>query len=212
MQALIFAYPNDPTLVNKWDEYLYGSALLVAPITSADTTNRTVYLPAGKWLNYNDKSTTYAGSTTIKVAAPKDSIPRFVKAGGIIPCGHILKANNNWTKNWTPRLRIECFPAAGITQTFDYFNKTNGIPITLSTTMDGLLTLQFAPLGTPGFIEIYCRHPGSILKNGKSLVAGKDYRWNAAEHKLQIPFSGKTKLVIKQLHDLFNSKKTGNHP
>jgi len=202
MQALIFAYPNDSSLVNKWDEYLYGSALLIAPVTTADATSRSVYLPAGKWLDYNDKTTAYIGPTTLDATAPKDSIPRFVKAGAIIPCGNVLKANNNWTKNWKPRLRIECFPAKGIAQTFEYFDKTKGIPIALSTTTDGTTTLQFNSLGTPGLIEIYCRRFARITRNGKPLILNKSYRWNAAENKLTIPFKGNTKIVIEQLDDL----------
>jgi alpha-D-xyloside xylohydrolase len=46
-----------------------------------------VYLPAGSdWYNYwtNEK---VAGGRTIRVAAPIDTIPLFVRAGSIIPLG-----------------------------------------------------------------------------------------------------------------------------
>jgi len=31
MRSLIFAYPDDVSLYDTWDEYLYGSEILVAP-------------------------------------------------------------------------------------------------------------------------------------------------------------------------------------
>jgi len=47
MRALILSYPNEETLTDKWDEYLYGRDLLVAPISTANTSERKVYLPDG---------------------------------------------------------------------------------------------------------------------------------------------------------------------
>jgi alpha-D-xyloside xylohydrolase len=49
--------------------------------------SRDVYLPAGTdWYNYwtNEK---HAGGQTIRVAAPIDTIPLFVRAGSVIPFG-----------------------------------------------------------------------------------------------------------------------------
>jgi alpha-glucosidase (family GH31 glycosyl hydrolase) len=40
---------------------LYGEDLLVAPVTTLGTTSRSVGLPAGKWLDYNDRKTVYEG-------------------------------------------------------------------------------------------------------------------------------------------------------
>ena len=94
-------------------------------------TSRKVNLPAGKWLDYNDKSTAYSGGGMIKVAAPKDIIPLFVKEGAIIPRGDVLKANNNWTPKWSAKLRIECFPSRGVTESFAYFDHTKVVPLKL---------------------------------------------------------------------------------
>jgi alpha-glucosidase len=48
-----------------------------------------VYLPAGRWMNYNDKMTAYEGGNTVRVAAPLGTIPVFVRQGAIIPRGDI---------------------------------------------------------------------------------------------------------------------------
>ena len=92
MRSLIFAYPADQKLSDTWDEYLYGADLLVAPVATEGATSRSVYLPAGQWLDYNDKTALHKGPATITANAPLGTIPVFVREGAIIPRGDILKA------------------------------------------------------------------------------------------------------------------------
>lgn len=85
MRGLFMDFPNDPHVANLGDEYMFGPAFLVAPVTEQGATSRTVYLPAGTdWFNYwtNERVT---GGQTIQVKAPIDQIPLFVRAGSIIP-------------------------------------------------------------------------------------------------------------------------------
>jgi len=87
MRALWVDFPNDAKVANIGDEYMFGPAFLVAPVTEQAQTEKEVYLPAGAdWYNFwtNEK---FAGGQTIKVAAPIDQIPVFVKAGSIVPFG-----------------------------------------------------------------------------------------------------------------------------
>ena len=87
MRALFMDFPNDPNVANIGDEYMFGPALLVAPVTRQGATSREVYLPAGTdWYNYwtNQRM---KGGQTFNVAAPIDTIPLFVRAGSIIPLG-----------------------------------------------------------------------------------------------------------------------------
>ena len=87
MRALFMDFPNDPKVSNLRDEYMFGPAFLVAPVTRQGATSRRVYLPAGTdWYNYwtNER---FKGGQTIEVAAPIDTIPLFVRAGAIIPLG-----------------------------------------------------------------------------------------------------------------------------
>ena len=90
MRALFMDFPNDPNVANLGDEYMFGPAFLVAPITEGGRESRQVYLPAGRdWYNYwtNER---FAGGQTITVAAPIDIIPLFVAAGSIIPMGSAI--------------------------------------------------------------------------------------------------------------------------
>jgi alpha-glucosidase (family GH31 glycosyl hydrolase) len=80
-------FPDDPNVADIPDEYMFGPAFLVAPVTEQGATNRKVYLPAGSdWYNYwtNERS---KGGQTIVVAAPIDTIPLFVRAGSVVPLG-----------------------------------------------------------------------------------------------------------------------------
>ncbi len=86
-RALFMDFPNDPNVANIPDEYMFGPALLVAPVSEQGATHRSVYLPAGcDWYNYwtNER---LKGGNTITADSPIDTIPLFVRAGSIIPFG-----------------------------------------------------------------------------------------------------------------------------
>jgi len=196
MRMMPFSFPSDTTVFDMWDEYMYGDALLVAPIFVANATSRSVYLPAGSWTDYNDKLTRYTGPTTITAAAPLDVIPRYVKAGSIIPRGDILKSNNNWTLNWAPNLHIEVFPAQGVTSAFYYYTGDALVPI-LGGLFGNTVSLKFNNLGVNGKLEVY-NIPGftSVVRNGQPLTNGVDFQYDAAAQRLVIPYAGPTALMV----------------
>ncbi len=87
MRPLWMDFPNDPAVANIGTEYMFGPDFLVAPVTQQGQTEKSVYLPAGTdWYNYwtNEKVT---GGQWVKVNAPIDQIPVFVRAGAILPIG-----------------------------------------------------------------------------------------------------------------------------
>ncbi len=87
MRALFMDFPGDPNVATIGDEYMFGPAFLVAPVTEQGATSRKVYLPAGAdWYNYWT-SERFKGGQTVDVAAPIDTIPLFVRAGSIVPLG-----------------------------------------------------------------------------------------------------------------------------
>jgi alpha-D-xyloside xylohydrolase len=94
MRALPLDFPNDPNVADLRDEYMFGPAFLVAPVTEQGATSRKVYLPAGTdWYNYwtNER---VKGGQTVTVAAPIDTIPLFVRAGSIIPIGSAVESTH----------------------------------------------------------------------------------------------------------------------
>jgi alpha-glucosidase (family GH31 glycosyl hydrolase) len=108
MRALFMDFPNDPNVSAIGDEYMFGPAFLVAPVTEQGATSRSVYLPAGvKWYNYwtNEQ---FDGGQTIPVSAPIDTIPIFVRAGSIVPLGTAIES----TEQKQDIAKIRVYPGA----------------------------------------------------------------------------------------------------
>lgn len=108
MRALFMDFPADPKAADIPDEYMYGPAFLVAPVSEQGATSRTVYLPAGyDWYNYwtNEKM---HGGQTIEVNAPIDTLPLFVKAGSIVPLGSEIQS----TKQPQTIAAVRVYPGA----------------------------------------------------------------------------------------------------
>jgi alpha-D-xyloside xylohydrolase len=84
MRPLVMDFSADRIARELPDEYMFGPALLLAPITEYKQRSRSVYLPASaQWYDYWTGHT--AASGRISSAAPLDRIPVFVRAGSIIP-------------------------------------------------------------------------------------------------------------------------------
>jgi alpha-D-xyloside xylohydrolase len=93
VRALVMDYPADPKTYAADDEFLFGPAMLVAPLFAGEE-KRNVYLPAGKWHDFwTDEE--FAGGREIEVTKPANQIPLFVKDNSLIPLAapvqHITK-------------------------------------------------------------------------------------------------------------------------
>jgi alpha-D-xyloside xylohydrolase len=87
MRALFMDFPNDSSVADLGDEYMFGPDLLVAPVTEQGATTKRVYLPSGvDWYNYWTNERLHGGQW-IEASAPIDTIPLFVRAGSILPLG-----------------------------------------------------------------------------------------------------------------------------
>ncbi len=86
MRALVMDFPNDPQARDVKDQYLFGPALLVSPVTTSHVTSRSVYLPAGRWYDFWTGAT-LDGGRAIDAPAPYESMPLHVRAGSIVPFG-----------------------------------------------------------------------------------------------------------------------------
>jgi alpha-D-xyloside xylohydrolase len=108
MRALFMDFPNDAKVADLTDEYMFGPAFLVAPVTEQGATSRDVYLPSGTdWYNYWTNEKVHGGQI-IKVNAPIDIIPLFVRAGSIVPSGAEIESTSQQQK--VARVRI--YPGA----------------------------------------------------------------------------------------------------
>ena len=100
LRSLAFDFREDTGIKSIPDEYMFGSAFLVSPVTERmyslpNSKNikktRKVYLP--KSANWYDFWTgkLIAGGQTIDAAAPIETLPLYIKAGSIVPMGPYLQ-------------------------------------------------------------------------------------------------------------------------
>ncbi|MGI6264687.1 MAG: TIM-barrel domain-containing protein [Acutalibacteraceae bacterium] len=87
IRPLIFDFRTDDNVKNIADQYMFGPALMVCPVTSSGQRSRDVYLPAGNWINFWTGETIVSTGETVRVAAPLKQIPLFVRGGSIVPMG-----------------------------------------------------------------------------------------------------------------------------
>ncbi len=81
---------DDRLAVNQAFQYMFGKAMLVAPVTEPDITNWNVYLPkTAAWYNFHTGQRLQGGQTIAAAAAHQ--IPVFIKAGSIIPLGEVMQ-------------------------------------------------------------------------------------------------------------------------
>jgi alpha-D-xyloside xylohydrolase len=87
MRPLVMDFREDAQARDVTDEYMFGSAFLVSPVTEYKARSRQVYLPAGaSWYDFWT-GRTVAGGQTITADAPYDRMPLFVRGGSIVPVG-----------------------------------------------------------------------------------------------------------------------------
>jgi len=90
LRPLVMDFPQDRTARELNDEYMFGPALLIAPITRYKQRARTLYLPpAAAWYDYWTGESASSGFLT--APAPYSLIPVFVRAGSIIPYGPAMQ-------------------------------------------------------------------------------------------------------------------------
>jgi alpha-glucosidase (family GH31 glycosyl hydrolase) len=87
-RGLYIEYP-DNVKAYRYDEYLFGDNMLVAPIVEPSNnakyvSNKSLWLPKGDWYDYFTNHV-YSGDKNIVVSKNIDQFPLFVKAGSIIP-------------------------------------------------------------------------------------------------------------------------------
>lgn len=91
MRALVMDFPKDTNALAVSDEYMFGPAFLVCPVTTPHATNRPVYLPSSaSWVDFWTGKTV-DGGRTVTANAPLDIMPLYVRAGSIVPLGPVMQ-------------------------------------------------------------------------------------------------------------------------
>lgn len=97
LRALFAEFPDDPGAWKVDDEYLFGSQILVAPLLESGITGRTVYLPEGKWIDYQTEKV-YEGGWH-RIEAGSLPIIMLVRDGSVLP--HLKLAQSTSEMDWS---------------------------------------------------------------------------------------------------------------
>lgn len=106
LRALFVEFPDDPGAWKVDDEYLFGSQILVAPLLESGMTGRTVYLPEGKWIDYQTEKV-YEGGWH-RIEAGSLPIIMLVRDGSVLP--HLKLAQSTAEMDWS-KMRLKVYSA-----------------------------------------------------------------------------------------------------
>ena len=106
LRALFVEFPDDPGAWKVDDEYLFGSQSLVAPVLESGIPGRTVYLPDGKWMDYQTEKV-YEGGWH-KIEAGSLPIIMLVRDGSVLP--HLKLAQSTSEMDWS-KMNLKVYSA-----------------------------------------------------------------------------------------------------
>ncbi|MEO6150638.1 MAG: glycoside hydrolase family 31 protein [Mucilaginibacter sp.] len=115
VRSLAINYTHDAKIYQYQNQYMFGSAFLVAPFASTDVYG-TVYLPKGKWYNlYSDELSNGGKETIARLSNSK--LPVFVKESSIIPMQSLIQ---NTTEKPTDTLNVHVYKG-DVNNSFVYY-------------------------------------------------------------------------------------------
>ena len=90
MRPLVMDFREDTRAQNIGDQFLFGPAILVNPVTEPGAATRRLYLPNAKWFDFWTGAA-MQGGRTLDAPSPIDRMPLYVRAGSIVPLGPDLQ-------------------------------------------------------------------------------------------------------------------------
>ncbi|MGA7913882.1 MAG: glycoside hydrolase family 31 protein [Candidatus Acidiferrales bacterium] len=169
MRPLAMDYRTDVRAQNIGDQFMFGPAILVNPVTEPAATSREIYLPKDKWFDFWTGQTVDGGKS-IEASAPLNRIPLYVRAGSIVPMGPQIEYTTE-----KPADPIELRVYAGADGTFtlyedenDNYNYENGAYATIPIQWDDArhtLTIGERQGHFPGMLEHRTFHVVFVEEN-----------------------------------------------
>ncbi len=151
LRALAFDFRQDSRVYDIDDQYLFGPAFLVSPVTEPmyylpgsqplppHAQTRQVYLPAGcAWYDFWT-GRRFTGGQTLEADAPLEILPLFVRAGSLVPFGPDVQSTEEASKHSSLLWRIYQGQDATFTlyeDEGDNYNYENGAFSTITLSWD----------------------------------------------------------------------------
>jgi len=190
MRSLAFDFRTDPKVYSIPDQYMFGPAFMVNPVTKqlyskagADGTTKTrsVYLPGGiQWYDFWTGKR-LDGGQTIDAAAPIDIMPLYVKAGSILPMGPEMEYA---TQRPADSIELRIYPGAN--GTFKFYEDAND---TYDYEKGAYATFNFSWNDQNKELEISARKgtfPGMLQKRIFNIVFVGEDKGTGLEAALQV--------------------------
>jgi alpha-glucosidase len=91
IRPMVYEFPADPKCHTESFDFMLGPNLLVASVLQDGARRRPVYLPAAnEWCDWYTGEW-HTGGQVVSADAPLERIPLFVRAGGLIPMGKVMR-------------------------------------------------------------------------------------------------------------------------
>ncbi|WP_302320160.1 glycoside hydrolase family 31 protein, partial [uncultured Duncaniella sp.] len=168
-RPISFMDPDNASIANCMDEYLWGPDILVAPVVSENATSRNITFPKGGWADLNDGKI-YEG--TANYAAPLDRLPHFLREGAMVP--RYMDSDYTSTANLNPdNIEVEFFPYRNNTDlmTAEMYEDDHVTPDPISTG-DYHLT-KFSALSNEYGVAVMIEHEGTRHFKPESMTSNQ---------------------------------------
>ena len=144
VRPLWHEFPRDEATHSVDTQFMWGPALVVAPVLQPATTTRSLYLPEGEeWFDHRSLTRTPAGRVTASSSWADDSasVPLFWRAGHVIP---VQAPGLNTAQSRTGEMTLMAFLSnSGTAQGFLFLD--DGESIHTETDQFSLLEFQVSP-------------------------------------------------------------------
>jgi len=194
MRPLVMDWRDDLEAQNTGDEYLFGPAILVSPVTTQGATSRRVYLPKATWYDFWTGAKVEGGKY-IDAEAPLEKLPLFVRAGSIIPMGPTMEWS---TEKPADPIEVRVYPGADGDFTLyedenDNYNYSKGQHATILLHWNNAaktLTIGAREGTFPGMLEKHAFHV-VVVGEGRGVGVGEN-----AGQVTSVAYSG-NQVVVK---------------
>lgn len=176
LRPMMYDNAQDTNLLKANDQYMWGNALLVAPVLYPGATSRKVYLPAGTWYDYhNNFMVVENAGVWLEIPVSIETIPVFVKGGAFIPTWEKQRIQSTEEFKTESLLSISWFPGQNIDTSYVYLDDGNMPEAQANGENYGLMKWNSYKDGAT--VKLSCHLSGSWQPSIKSV-------------KLQIPVNG----------------------
>ncbi|MFT3781473.1 MAG: glycoside hydrolase family 31 protein [Nibricoccus sp.] len=188
MKPLAYVWPEDKKTYDIWDEYLFGPAFLVAPIT-APGGQRQIYLPKGKWHDFYEPQKVFEGEKTLTIAAPFNRIPVFVRENSIYVTGNLAVGNGfRWDGSAKASYVVQVSPGDdGDETSFELIDAAgNGeTKLITASVRRGKIRVKIPALSAPVELRVHEEPPAHVRVNNRPFDSKFDP--TVASYRIPLP-------------------------